>query len=43
MQKISTLFERDETCRGQPVTLMFKAECLWAAAGEASPLASWMA
>ena len=34
MQKIPTLFERDETQRGRPVTPVFKAECLWVAAGE---------
>lgn len=34
MQKIPTLFERDETRRGRPVVPTFKAECLWVAAGE---------
>lgn len=34
MQKIPTLFERDETRRGRPVMPAFKAECLWVAAGE---------
>lgn len=34
MQKIPTLFARDETRRGRPVTLIVKAECLWVADGE---------
>jgi hypothetical protein len=34
VEKIPTLFERDETRRGRPVTPAFKAECLWVAAGE---------
>ena len=34
MEKIPTLFERDETRRGRPVTSVFKAECFWVAAGE---------
>ena len=34
MEKIPTLFERDETGRGRPVTPVVKAECLWVTAGE---------
>ena len=34
MEKIPTLFERDETARGRPVTPAFKPECLWVAADE---------
>jgi len=34
MEKIPTLFERDEARRGRPVTPAFKPECLWVAAGE---------
>lgn len=34
MQKIPTLFERDEARRGRPVTPVVKKECLWVAAGE---------
>jgi hypothetical protein len=34
MQKIPTLFERDETRWGRPVTPVVKVECRWVAAGE---------
>lgn len=34
MEKIPTLFERDETQRGRPVTPVIKPECDWVAQGE---------
>jgi hypothetical protein len=34
VQKIPTLFERDETRPGRPVTPTVKPECLWVLAGE---------
>jgi hypothetical protein len=34
MEKMPTLFVRDETRRGRPVTPVFKPECLWVAQGE---------
>jgi hypothetical protein len=34
VQKIPTLFDRDETRPGRPVTPVCKAECLWVLAGE---------
>lgn len=34
MQKIPTLFERDETVKGHPVTGVLKPGCLWVAAGQ---------
>jgi hypothetical protein len=34
MEKIPTLFERDESARGRPVTPVVKPGCLWVARGE---------
>jgi hypothetical protein len=34
VEKIPTMFERDETARGRPVTPALKPECQWVAAGE---------
>ena len=34
MKKMPTMFERDETRRGRPVTPVLKPECVWVAAGE---------
>jgi hypothetical protein len=34
MEKIPTLFERDESRRRRPVTPVFKPECLWVSQGE---------
>jgi hypothetical protein len=34
VEKIPTLFERDESRRGRPVTAVFKPECAWVARGE---------
>lgn len=34
MQKMPTMYERDETKRGRPVTPVLKAECLWVEQGE---------
>src|SRR3954454_23343896 len=34
MKKMPTLYERDETRRGRPVTPVRKAECLWVEQGE---------
>jgi hypothetical protein len=34
VEKIPTLFERDESRRGRPVTPVMKPECLWVGRGE---------
>jgi hypothetical protein len=34
VEKIPTLYERDETRRGRPVTPLIKAECVWVEEGE---------
>lgn len=34
MEKIPTMFERDETQRGRPVTPTVKPQCTWVAKGE---------
>lgn len=41
MQKILTIFQRDETQRGHPVTPICKPECAWALAGEGVATVKW--
>ena len=37
MQKIQTMYERDETKRGHPVKIGVKPECAWVEDGEGTP------